>query len=363
MSGPAEDQESRTFDPSPRRLQKAREEGDVIRSEDLQTALVMLGFLLALLIGGPWAIDASAKAAAELIAAADQLRLENGAERILALCAVALLPSLALLLVPGGLLLIWIIASRGLVFAPGKINFRLSRISVLASFKQKFGRNGLVDFCKKTVKMLLISVALAIFLQKNSSDIFLSLRLTPGQFLLLLGQILGSFAMLAIALNATAGAADLIWQRIEFLRRNRMSRKELTDEMKDSEGDPHQKADRLRRAREISSRRMMAEVPEADVVIVNPTHYAVALKWDRAKGRAPVCIAKGQDEIALRIREVARDAGVPIRHDPPTARLLFAAIRIGAEVQPEHYAAVAAAIRFAQSLRDRGRRSPRDGHV
>lgn len=363
MSGPTEDQDSKTFDPTPRRLQKAREEGDVIRSEDLQSALALLGFLLALLIFGPWAVGAAAEAAAELIGAADQLRLTAGGQRILALGAAALLPLLALLLPPGLLLLAWLIGSRGLVFAPDKLGFRLSRLSVLASFRQKFGRNGLVDFSKKTLKMLLIATALTVFLHKNSDEIFLSLRLTPGQFLLLLVKILTGFLILAIALNAAAGALDLLWQRLEFMRRNRMSRKELTDEMKDSEGDPHQKADRLRRAREIASRRMMADVPGADVVIVNPTHYAVALKWDRAKGGAPVCVAKGQDELALRIREIAREAGVPIRHDPPAARLIFATIRIGDEVQPEHYAAVAAAIRFAHSLRRSGGQGPRGGHV
>ena len=363
MANAPEDQDSKSYDPTPQRLRKAREEGDVIRSEDLQAALAWIGLLLALIIAGHWALRIAAGAAAAVIGEAEQLRLGADGGRILTLVTWAAWPVLVLLILPGALVLIWLIGSGGLVFAPSKLEFRSSRLSVLSNFKQKFGRSGMVDFLKKAAKMLLISAGLTLYLQHRSAEVFLSLRLSPGQILLLLADMLIGFLLLVIALNTAAGAADLLWQRLEFLRRNRMSRKELGDEMKDSEGDPHLKASRMRRAREIASRRMMADVPGADVVIVNPTHYAVALKWDRVKGRAPVCVAKGQDEIALRIRELAREAGVPIRHDPPTARLLFATIRIGAEVQPEHYAAVAAAIRFAQSLRTKRRHRPGGSHV
>jgi flagellar biosynthetic protein FlhB len=135
-----------------------------------------------------------------------------------------------------------------------------------------------------------------------------------------------------------------------------MSRKELMDETKDSEGDPVMKQQRRQRAYDIATNRMMADVPKADVVIVNPRHYAVALRWDRTAGGAPVCVAKGVDEVALRIRTVAMEAGVPIRQDPPTARALHASVEIGAEIRPEHYRPVAAAIRFAEAVRKRARR-------
>jgi flagellar biosynthetic protein FlhB len=108
-------------------------------------------------------------------------------------------------------------------------------------------------------------------------------------------------------------------------------------------------------AQAIAQNRMMADVPKADVVIVNPTHYAVALKWSRGSRRAPVCLAKGVDHVAARIREAAATAGVPIRSDPPVARALYASIELGQEIRPEHYAAVAAAIRFADAMRRRAR--------
>lgn len=134
-----------------------------------------------------------------------------------------------------------------------------------------------------------------------------------------------------------------------------MSRLELIEEFKEAEGDPHMKGQRRRRAEAIATNRMLAEVPRADVVIVNPTHYAVALRWDRGSRRAPVCVAKGIDDVARRIREVAATAGVPIRSDPPTARAIHASIDIGQEILPDHYAHVAAAIRFAERMRRHAR--------
>jgi flagellar biosynthetic protein FlhB len=138
-----------------------------------------------------------------------------------------------------------------------------------------------------------------------------------------------------------------------------MTRQEMTEEHKESEGDPHFRAHRRQRGQEIAMNRMLRAVPEADVVLVNPTHYAVALKWNRKDGRAPVCIAKGRDEVAARIRERANAAGVPVHRDPPTARALHAALDIGDEIGREHYQAVAAAIRFAEAMRKKAGRMRR----
>lgn len=353
MSG--EEEDSKQFDPTPRRLEKAREEGDAIRSEDIQAALAILGLLIAAGVMGPWALRRLGEAAMLFLGGADRLSLSAGGPVLRAAVAMAG-PVVLLLMAPAVLIVLWLIASRGLVFAPSKLVMRLSRLSLTGNFKQKFGRAGLVDFLKKTAKLLLIAAALTLFLQSRADNLFQSLRLEPGQIVLLLGRMVFGFLLLVMALNAVIGALDFLWQRLEFLRRNRMTRKEMTDEMKDSEGDPHMKADRRRRAQEIANRRMLADVPDADVVIVNPTHYAVALKWDRAQGRAPVCVAKGVDEIAARIREAAQGAGVPIRRDPPTARALYAVVDLGQEIRPEHYAAVAAAIRFASAMRLRARK-------
>ena len=155
----------------------------------------------------------------------------------------------------------------------------------------------------------------------------------------------------ATAIAIVIAAIDLPWQQYDHARKLKMSYQDMKEETKRTEGDPMMKQSRQRRAREIANNQMMQEVPNADVVVVNPTHYAVALKWSREPGSAPKCVAKGVDEIAKRIREIAVENMVPIHSDPPTARALFATVEIDQEIDPEHYQAVAAAIRFADGLR------------
>jgi flagellar biosynthetic protein FlhB len=178
----------------------------------------------------------------------------------------------------------------------------------------------------------------------------------PGQILLTLGRLSFEFLAVVTVLAVAVGAVDWIWEWGQHQQQNRMTRQELMDEAKSSEGDPQMKQQRRARAQAIAMNQMLADVPKADVIVVNPTHYAVALRWDRAGGGVPVCVAKGVDEIARRIREVAAEAGVPIFSDPPTARNLHAMVEIGAPIRPDHFRAVAAAIRFADLIRAKARR-------
>lgn len=161
---------------------------------------------------------------------------------------------------------------------------------------------------------------------------------------------------LALVVAILFAGVDLLWKHFDFRRRNRMTRKEVEDEHKDSEGDPHLKAARRQKAVDLALGSMLADVEKADVVIVNPTHYAVALEWKRGSGKAPVCLAKGVDEVAARIRERAREYKVPIWSDPPCARALHARTKIGEEVPREQFGPVAAAIRFAEAMRAKARR-------
>lgn len=352
------EEDSKEFDPSQRRLQQAREEGDLVRSEELQAAAASAGFLVALLAAGGWAVARSGEAGMAFLARSDRFSLagDRAGETIWPGLAAMAAPAFVLLVVPAVAVLAWLIGSQSLVAAPSKLAMKGSRVSILSNAKQKFGREGLVDFAKRAVKMLAIGAVLALYLRSKSDLLFSTARMDAGQISLILVDVMIGFLLMGLLLTLGFGVLDYVIQRMNFLRRNRMTRKEMTDEMKESEGDPHFKADRRRRAQEIANRRMLTEVPTADVVIVNPTHYAVALKWDRKKGRAPICVAKGVDEIAARIRERAQESGVPIRRDPPTARAIFAAVDLGEEIRQEHYAAVAAAIRFADAMRKRARK-------
>ena len=249
-----------------------------------------------------------------------------------------------------------VIAQRAFVVAPDKLMPKLSRISPVAGAKNKFGADGMFNFAKSAAKMAVVSAALAWFLVGELPGILTMASLGPGPVAAALMGLLPGALVPVLAVAVVVGAADWFWQSASHIRKHRMTRKEMTDEHKESEGDPHFKSHRRARAQEIANNRMLAEVPTADVVIVNPTHYAVALRWSRAPGAAPVVAAKGVDEIARRIREAAAEAGVPIRSDPPTARALHDGVDLGREIPPEQYRAVAAAIRFAEAMRARRRR-------
>ena len=256
---------------------------------------------------------------------------------------------------PALAVLLCLFALKGIVFAPDKIVPKMSKISILANAKNKFGRTGLFQFSISFAKLLIYSTCLAFFIDARMDDAIAALQTSPRIVIGLLAEICLSFLLIVVIVSGLIGGIDAMWQHFEHLRKNMMSRKEVMDEAKNSEGDPHMKQQRRQRAHEIAGAQMMANVPDADVIIVNPTHYAIALKWDRRPGQAPICVAKGVDEIALTIREIANENNVPIHSDPPTARALHATTSIGDQISPDHYRAVAAAIRFAEDMRKRAK--------
>ena len=343
-------------EPTQKRLEDARRQGDVARSADLSTAAAYGGLLAAVVTIGPVLLTGFAQQAASYLdRLADPQALPPTSSVLFARMASLALPFSALILAPAGLVLVALMAQRAIVIAPDRIRPKLSRIDPIANAGHKFGRGGLVEFLKSAVKFALTGLVLAIILSRHGSEIVASQALAAGQVSILLGRMVVEFIGATAAVTGVIAAGDWLWQWFELRRRNRMSRQDLVDEHKQSEGDPHFKQARRQRAHSIATNRMIHDVAKADVVIVNPTHFAVALRWQRRSGRAPICVAKGVDEVAARIRERAAECGVPLRSDPPTARALHAAIDVGGEVRPEHYAPVAAAIRFAEDMRRRAR--------
>ncbi|SOC06551.1 flagellar type III secretion system protein FlhB [Rhodobacter maris] len=353
-----EDDDSKEFDPTPQKLEEARRKGDLVKSAELTVAATYGGIVLSAFAFGAYSLQHFGTWASVLLDQADTISAQmlgggvTMAGGLFSQVAMALAPWVIL---PAAAVLLALFAQRAIVVAPEKLMFKLNRIDPISNAKQKFGRSGLFEFAKSFVKLLVISVILGNFILRELPVILMTQQLeapqVTGQFL----QMIVEFLLLMLLLATVIGAIDYLWQRAEFLRRNRMTRKELMDEMKQSEGDPHIKAQRRQKAVEIATKQMISDVAKADVVIVNPTHYAVALKWERGAKRAPVCVAKGVDEIAARIREVASENAVPIHSDPPTARALHATVDIGEEIRPEHFRAVAAAIRFAEKMRRRAR--------
>ncbi|MGY6533828.1 MAG: EscU/YscU/HrcU family type III secretion system export apparatus switch protein [Pararhodobacter sp.] len=353
-----EDNDDKPHEPTQRKLEKAREKGELPRSADLTATASVAGLLSLALLPGGWLPMRLGDLGRALLEQADPLSRQllggGGATggAIVQALALAVVPAL---LLPVLAVLVVLTAIRGIVVAPQKLQPKLSRISPLANAKQKFGPTGLFEFAKSTVKLCIYATVLWWFLSAQSDRIIATIGQSPGQATAELIRLLVMFLMIVVVIMAAVGAVDYLWQRFDHLRRQRMSHQELRDEHKEAEGDPHLKQERRARGERIAGNRMMQAVPDADVVIVNPTHYAVALKWDRHKPGAPVCVAKGVDAVALRIRDAAQAAGVPIHHDPPTARALHATVDLGAEIEAAHYAPVAAAIRFAEAMRQRAR--------
>jgi flagellar biosynthetic protein FlhB len=352
------DSAEKEHEPTERKLDEARRRGEVPKSDDLVTAAAYGGMALAGTAVGGAALVATGDVGVVLFDQADRLSalIAEGGQAPLGGLLVRLGGTLApFFLIPFAAALAALIAQRALVFAPEKLQPKLSRISPISTAKQKFGRTGLFEFAKSTVKLLIIGAVLWVYLLARLPRILGTVHLEPGMVGVEMMRLLLEFLALVVVVLAAIGGLDFLWQAFEHRRKNRMSHKELRDELRQSEGDPYMKMARRERGQEIATNRMMVDVPKADVVLVNPTHYAVALRWDRAAGAAPVCVAKGVDAVALRIRAVAAEAGVPIRSDPATARALHAGVELGEEIRPEHYRAVAAAIRFAEAMRTRAR--------
>ncbi len=350
-----DDGQEKTLDPTPQKLERVRKDGDVPKSTDLATFASYIGLLLALMISGASIIFGAAAPLTTFLGApelmVEHILAPSGRELALRILGTTFLSLLPLFVVPAIGVIVALAGQRAIVFAPKRIMPKLSRISPLSNAKQKFGPSGLVEFLKSVVKLVLIAVALVwLFIADHdgiAAWVYFDGRMLP-QLLMNEGLLMLGAATIIVGVIA---AADVLWQQYDHWRKQRMSQQEMKDEHKQSEGDPHAKAMRREKGRKIAMSQMLQNVPEADVVIVNPTHYAVALKWSREAGSAPECVAKGVDAMALKLREIAGENDIPIHSDPPTARALHAVVEVGDEIAPEHFEAVAVAIRFADTMR------------
>ena len=362
MAEGKDDDVDKSHEPTRHKLDEARKKGELARSADLNTAGAYFGFLLAALVAGASSIETTATALTVLLGQAGSLSemIFDGpaSAPVGGLLMAVVLGCLAWFVIPAALALLSALAQRSVVIAPSKIAPKLSRIDPVQNAKNKYGLSGLFEFAKSAAKLVLFSVLLAVFIFARFPEMAGSLHAEPAVISALMGRTLVDFLFVILLIALFIGAIDYAWQHHDHLRKNRMSHREMREEHKTQEGDPHLKQERRERATRIASQQMMADVPDADVVIVNPQHYAVVLKWDRAPGSAPVCVAKGVDHVAHAIRACAAEHGVPIQQDPPTARALYAGTEIGEQIDPRHYRAVAAAIRFSEAMRRRARNKP-----
>ena len=348
------DTDSKTEEPTEKRLHDAIERGSVPVSRETTFLLSLVAYLLVALFALPAATPGLVSMLLHFIDDPTGWRLERSAdvfglaEIVVMACARFLAPSVILIMAFG-------VAGPLLQNAPRIVLTRimpdLSRLSIRSGFVRTFGPRGWTEFLKSLLKLSAVAIVVGMILsgQRNAlvSAMFVDAGDLPQRLLSLCVKTITS-VLLAVAVIA---AADLAWSRIHWRRDQRMSKQEIKEEAKQSEGDRAMKA-RLRSLRlDRSRRRMLTAVPRATMVVVNPTHYAVALRYVRSEGGAPIVLAKGLDLIALRIREIAEENSIPIIEDKPLARSLYDAVNIDSAIPSEFYRAVAELVHLIQEKR------------
>jgi flagellar biosynthetic protein FlhB len=339
---------SKTEEPTPRKLEQAKQKGDVVKTQDLAGLASLAAAATVLAIAGGWLAQHMAYALLPFLAHPESMSMDNGgAVEVARQAMLASAPVLAMVgLAAAAAGAAGNLVQTGLMFTPDKLKPDFKKVSPLGGMKRLFGLDALMQFVKSLTKVLLTS-AIAWWILKPFLPQLTNLSaMEPAAILPFSADILRRLVFAVAALLLAVAGADWMWQRQRFMKRMRMTKEELKEDYKQSEGDPHVKARQKQLRNERARRRMMQAVPGATVVVMNPTHYAVALKYEAGESGAPLCVAKGLDSLALKIRAVAEEAGVPIVEDAPLARALYAAVEIDDVIPPGHYEAVAKIIGF-----------------
>lgn len=347
-----ENGQEKSEQPTPKRLQDSREKGDSPRSPELATASVFLGAVTALWIFGAWiGGHALAWMREQLQSAGEGAGLGPDLPGRAGLILGELMFYITPLMLACGLAAFIAPSVMGMSFSAEAMTPKLERLSPLAGLKRIFGVQGLGEFVKSLLRVLVLGGIGAIYYLIFEDELLQLARLTPVAgvgigFGLVMGLLLalgGGLALLAIA--------DVPFQFWSWKRRLKMTRQELVEELKETDGHPEVKGHIRRLQQELANRRMMEAVPDADVVVVNPMHYAVALKYEGARHRAPVVLAKGVDEVALNIRKIAVAHRVALVEAPPLARVLYAQAELGREIPVNLYQAVAQVLSYVYQLK------------
>jgi flagellar biosynthetic protein FlhB len=351
---------SRTEEPTQRKLEQAREKGDVVKTPDLASLASLAAAAAVVAVAGGWLSRNLATALTPFLAHPDSISVGGGGgvqvAREVLLAAAPIMA--AVMLAAGAAGAAGNLVQTGLMFTPEKMKADWSKLSPLAGLKRIFGLDALMQFVKSLAKVGMTGAVAWWVLKPHLPQLQNLAALEPGAILPFTADILRRLVFAVAALLLVIAGADWFWQRQRFMTRMRMTKEEMKEDFKQSEGDPHIKARQKQLRNERARRRMMQAVPTATVVVMNPTHYAVALKYEAGETAAPLCVAKGLDSLALKIREVAEEAGVPIIEDPPLARALYAAVEIDEAIPPGHYEAVAKIIGFILGV---GRRAAARG--
>jgi flagellar biosynthetic protein FlhB len=354
------DDSQKTEDPTPKRLEEAAKRGEFATSREIGNWLMLAGGALVLVLLAPAMGRDLGRFLIAFLEHPEQIPVDR--DGIGALMMGILSNTAAVIVVPLVVMVVCAIASgllqHGFRLTPEKLMPKFEHISPAKGAKRLFSHRSLVEFVKGLVKIGIVGAVVGALMVPEFSKVETLIAMGEPDVLRLILHLTARLMIGVLAVVTLIAALDYLYQRLSFMRSMRMSRQEIKDELKQSEGDPQVRA-RLRQIRqERARRRMMAAVPEATALITNPTHYAIAIKYDLDTMAAPVVSAKGADNVALRMREIAKEHNVPIVEAKPLAQALYAGVEIGQEIPPEHYKAVAEIVGYVFRLQGKLKGQP-----
>lgn len=349
-----QDPSQKTEEPTQKRLDDARKKGDVAKSQDVPIWFALMGVAVLIIASAPL-FQMISRPLISLMDHPHAFRLENGGA--LTLYSAVLSQMVFPAAIVFGVLMLFAVAGHLIQNRPlwtaQKMKPELKKLSPIDGLKRMLGPQGWMNFFKALLKLVAIVLALAYAVWPDLSLLERAGGLELSVLAVAIKDIATRLLIAALVVVGLIAAMDYMFQKQEYMKKMRMSRQDIKDEHKQSEGDPQVKA-KIRQLRmERSQKRMIAEVPNASVIITNPTHYSIALKYDD-ETPAPVCIAKGVDELALRIREVAEEHDIPMVENPPLARALYAGMEVDDVIPREHFEAVAKVIGFVMRTKKTG---------
>jgi flagellar biosynthetic protein FlhB len=347
------DQSQKTEEPTQRKLDDARQRGQVASSREVNNWFILLAATVLVMVILPGMMRDIASIVVRFVEQPHLIRVEASSfavqmEEVLIGISRAVAVAVGLLVVAS---ITSGVSQNGFLLAPESIQPKLEKISLSKGLKRMFSMRSLMEFTKSILKLAIVTSVAIVLLVPEFEGIESKVGLEANFLLDNLYALVLRLLVGVLAVMTVVALIDYLYQRFEFMKQMRMTKQELKDEYKQTEGDPMVKS-RLRQIRmERARRRMMAAVPDADVVITNPTHFAVALKYDADEMEAPQLVAKGADNLAHRMRELAEENDVPVVENPPLARALYSGVEIDQEVPPEHYKAVAEIIGYVFGLK------------
>ncbi|APX89193.1 flagellar biosynthesis protein FlhB [Brevirhabdus pacifica] len=363
-----EDKSSKTEEPTEQKLRKARKKGDVPSSRETGNMMVVFSLFVLVTFLLPAALPKLSDALGEIFAGAGQIEVGTGRSGLRDLGGVlwSLATGLGVILGPAMLLMVLaamfgVLIQGETVVSAERIKPKFNKLNPWSGFKKLFSPDSLVEFLKNVTKVLVVAT-ITVFVARNAvTGIWEAEGFLPEQILSYISRYAAILLIGASVFLVPVAIGDILWKRFQWMKKQRMSLKEIKDEVKDSEGDPQMRGRRAEIRRERARQRIAVAVPTATVVLTNPTHYAVALRYQPGVDHAPVCVAKGMDAVALQIRKLAREAEVPLVENRPLARALHAVVELDQPVPVEHWQAVAEIIGYVMDLKRNIRRKPPSG--